>query len=476
MKKNIITRNFKGGSYSTILTVIVIAVLIVANVIINALPATVTKYDFSEEKLYTLSEQTKKVAAGLQDDVTIYLVAQSGKEDASIVELLDKYKALSSHIKVVKKDPAVNPNFTADYTQDTVVDNSLVVESKKRAKVVPFSEIYVTAYTTNVTSTGEYEETQTFSGEDAVTSALDYVTTDNLPKMYVVKGHGESDMDSSLKQEIARENIELLELQLAATKQIPEDADCLYMQAPTSDINEDEAKMLQEYLQKGGNLFYTSFYQKGQTPHLDAFLEDYGIKVDEGIVCEGNSNYVFQNQRAYILPMYGQHDIVRPLSDERKTVIVPFGQNIQILSDKRSSLRATTLLKSTSTGYIKTLDSETLEKEKDDQTGAMALAVAVTDEIDEKTNAKIVVVSTPYIGNNQLNAYVSGGNFDFLLNTVGFLCEHESMISIRTKTIYSALLTVSSGQFTAWTFLLMLFIPIVIIVSGLIVWLKRRKR
>lgn len=63
----------------------------------------------------------------------------------------------------------------------------------------------------------------------------------------------------------------------------------------------------------------------------------------------------------------------------------------------------------------------------------MTLAIAVTDTIDDNTQARLVAVTSPYISNSQMDTYVSGGNYDFLLNSVSFLCEHESMISIRGK-------------------------------------------
>lgn len=127
-----------------------------------------------------------------------------------------------------------------------------------------------------------------------------------------------------------------------------------------------------------------------------------------------------QNMRNYIRPMYGEHDIVKPLSAASEVMVVPFGQNIRVLENRKSTLKSTTLLKTTSTGYIKSLDADTLEKSDGDQTGAMTLAIAVTDTIDDNTQARLVAVTSPYISNSQMDTYVSGGNYDFLLNSVSF--------------------------------------------------------
>lgn len=476
-KTNLKSRNVRGGSYSTVLTAIVIIIILVINVIVSVLPANYTKIDASETKLFTLSKQTTNLLKNVDDDITIYFVAQSGKEDDSIEELLDKYKAASSgKIKIVKKDPAVDPGFSAKYTEDTLEDNSLVLETSKRSRVVQYSDIYVTTYEQSSSSSTGYVQSVSFNGEDALTSAIDFVVTDSLPKMYIVTGHGESSMDSDLQSSIQRENIELVQIALASVSKIPDDASALYIQAPTSDINKDEANVLKEYISNGGNIFYVSWVEKSSTPNLDSVLNEFGISIDEGYACEGNSNYILQQLPYCIRPMYGSHDIVKPLSDEGKVMAVYYGQNINILEDRKSTLSSTTLLKTTSTGYLKNIDSESSQKSDTDKSGVMKLAVAVEDAVDENTTSKLIVISTPMLTDSTLNTYTSGGNFDFVLNAIGYLCEHGSMISIRGKNITSDSLIVTSGQMTFWIFILMILIPLISIVTGFVVWVRRRRR
>lgn len=100
---------FKGGSYSLIITAIVLALLIVVNLFVSVMPSTWTKYDISASKLYSITSNTKVVVNNLTQDVTIYWVVQADKEDSIIENLLDKYESLSDHIQVVKKNPDVSP-------------------------------------------------------------------------------------------------------------------------------------------------------------------------------------------------------------------------------------------------------------------------------------------------------------------------------------------------------------------------------
>ena len=134
---------FQGGSYSLVITAVVLAILIAVNVLVSALPTTLTKYDISSSKLYSITSNTKVVVNALEEDVTIYWIVQSGQEDSVIENLLGKYESLSDHIQVVKKNPDVYPTFAEQYTDETVQNNSLVVECGDRSRYIGYDDIYI---------------------------------------------------------------------------------------------------------------------------------------------------------------------------------------------------------------------------------------------------------------------------------------------------------------------------------------------
>ena len=82
-----------GGSYSLVISAVVLALLIVANLFVSALPTTLTKYDISSTKLYSITSNTKVVVNALEQDVTIYWIVQAGEEDDVIENLLGKYES-----------------------------------------------------------------------------------------------------------------------------------------------------------------------------------------------------------------------------------------------------------------------------------------------------------------------------------------------------------------------------------------------
>ena len=124
----------QGGSYSLAVTAIVLAILIAVNILAAALPKSLTRLDISSTKLYSITSNTKVVVNALEKDVTIYWIVQADEEDDVLENLLDKYKSLSEHIEVIKKNPDIYPTFAEQYTKETVQNNSLVVESGERSR------------------------------------------------------------------------------------------------------------------------------------------------------------------------------------------------------------------------------------------------------------------------------------------------------------------------------------------------------
>ena len=233
MKQN---RNaFRGGAYSLILSAVVLTILIVVNILVNALPENLTKYDISAAKLYSITSNTKAVVNGLDEDVTIYWIVQADKEDAVIENLLNKYDSLSDHIQIVKKNPDVYPTFAEQYTDETVENNSLVVECGDRSRFIGYDDIYISE-----ADMYSYSYNTSFDGEGAITSAIDYVVNEEQPKIYVLEGHGEAELPTTFSEQLEKENMELNTFSLLTVDAIPEDAACVMIYAPTTDISQEE--------------------------------------------------------------------------------------------------------------------------------------------------------------------------------------------------------------------------------------------
>lgn len=478
MKKSEQIKRLKNGSYSTILAVIVIAVLLVVNFIVEGLPTTITKPDFSEQQMLTLSLQTEQLVKNLQEEVTIYMVTQEGSEDNITMELLEKYASLSSKIQVEIIDLALYPTFASQYTTEGLTDNSLVVESAKRYKVIAQEGIYAASYTYDE----EYNTVQStnFDGENQLTNAIDFVTSDTLPVAYTLTGHAESAIPDDLVAEITSQNIEIKDLNLIQTNAIPKDCKALVIYAPQRDITEAEAKLVREYYENGGGLFVVTMWGVEETPNLKGLLETYGLSVVDGLALEGDTNYMYPDNPIAVYAQMESHAITDPLIDSSMNVLVQMAQPIHFTTDD-TSLTGTTLLTTSNKGYIKAsealLEGEgTLEKEEADETGTVTLGMAVEKKVDEATTGKLVYYSTPMMFDATVNAYSAGGNYDMVINSFGWMCEHESAISIHSKNLDGTKLQVSSAQANLWSTIAVAILPIALIIAGIVIWIVRRRK
>lgn len=457
----------KGGSYSLVLTGIVLAILIVVNILASVLPSTWTQLDISSTKLYSITSNTKVVVNALEKDVTIYWVVQSDKEDDVIENQLEKYESLSEHIEVVKKNPDVYPTFTKQYTSETVPNNSLIVECGDSSRYISYEDIYLTE--ADMTS---YSHTTSFDGEGAITSAIDYVVSEDHPKLYMTEGHGESELSTVFAEQIEKQNIETVTFTLLNSDTIPEEADVVLIHAPTSDISQEEKDMLAEYTKNGGKLMVMAGpVEEGKLTNLYSMLREYGVEAEEGIVVEGDRNHYAFQQPYILLPEMADHEITNPLTESNYYAIMPIALGLTV-TDTTGSV--TQLLTTSEMAYSKAAGYaiETYEKEDGDVDGPFATAVAV----DCGSGGEMVWFASSNFLDDMYNAYSSGANLDLGMNALSFMIGEREAVAIRSKSLNYSYLTINESTASYLKVMMIGVFPLAFLGYGVYVIVSRRRR
>lgn len=457
----------KGGSYSLIVTAVVLAILIVVNIFVSMLPTTLTKHDISSSKLYSITSNTKAVVNNLQQDVTIYWVVQADEEDTIIENLLGKYESLSSHIEVIKKNPDVFPTFTEQYTGEDVPNNSLIVVSGDRYRYISYNDIYESEFDyysyTYVTSG--------FDGEGAITSAIDYVVTEELPQLYVLQGHGEAELPATFADNIEKENMEVNTLSLLTVDEIPEEADAIVIYAPESDISEEEKNMLADYAANGGKLLVISGPVEGTTlTNLNGLLSDYGIEVNEGIVIEGDRDYYAFGYPYVLMPEMASSDITDTLIAENYYPILPLAQGLTIGTTTKGTVTALMTTSYDAFSKVAGFELNTYEYEEGDIYGPFTLAVS----IETNGAGQIIWFSASDFLNDMYNAYSSGANVDLAMNALSSLIGEREAIAIRSKSLNYNYLTINDSTASTLKTLMIGVSPIVYLGIGIYVIARKR--
>ena len=467
-------KHIKNGSYTMVMSVIFIAVVIVINMIVSTIPSKYSEIDISSQKLYSIGDETKKMLKDLEKDVTIYQIAQSGSEDENIANLLKKYEDESKHIKVEQKDPVVNPKFVSQYTSDDLSANSLIVVCGDRNKVIDYNNIYETSIDYQTYSS----QTTGFDGEGQITSAIGYVTSENLPVLYTVEGHGEKDMDSSIKEDIEKANMDIKSLNLLTEGSVPDDADCLFIDSPSTDFSSDEKDAIIEYLENGGKAMIFSDYTTEDMPNFDAILENYGVQRTEGVVFEGDNQHYAMQMPYYLVPTINSTDASSETASAGYYVLAPYAQGIKKLDDVRDTVTIESILTTSDQAYSKTdLNSNTIEKEDGDVEGPFDLGVSITESLDDDKETQIVYYSTSNLMDSQTNQMVSGGNEKLIMESLKWMTDTEesASVSIPSKSLEVSYLTITDYDAAFWKICTIALIPGLFLVIGFVVWIKRRK-
>lgn len=463
---------FRAGSYSAVAAVIVIGIAILVNMMASTLPTSTTQLDMTDQSLYSLSDQTKRIAASLDKDVTLYLICNSGQEDDTLLRLLERYGDLSSHIKVQTMDPTLQPTFLDQYELEIsqLYANSVLADCNGRYRLVGYDEIYVTDYSMDYYSYS-YTTTTSFNGENALTNAIHYVASDNLPKVYTLTGHGEGELDSSITDMLAQDNFDTESLSLLALEEAPEDAAAIIINAPTSDLGEDEANLLIDYLAGGGSVVLTTGYiVEGKMPQLLRVTASMGLTTGNGVVIEGNRQMRLSRYPHYLLPDIGSHDITDALADAGYYVLTAIAQPLVETGDAAADI--TWLLTTSDESYAKAtaLGMTTTEKENGDTDGPFHVGAVAEGA------GKLFWVTSDSLLDSYINSAVSGANGDLFLNALNWMAGQEESISIRAKALDNAGLTVTQGESSMWSIIMIGLIPAALVAVGIVIWVRRKRR
>ncbi len=465
-------KRFIAGSWSVLASVIVIVMAVVVNLIAGSLPVTMTQIDLTGSGLYILSDQTKQIIGALQKDVTLYLLASNGSEDASVTRLLQRYAVLSSHIRVENVDPNAQPTFLKGYGLEStrLYQNSVIVDCEGKYRLVSYDDIFVTDYSMNY-YTYSYDTTTSFNGENALTNAIHYVSSDHLPQIYVLAGHGEEALPDDVTEMICQDNMESASLSLLTLDAVPEDAAAVLIHAPASDLGDDETEMLISYLENGGNVvLLTDYIAVGAMPNLLKMTQAMGLTAENGVIIEGDRNMYVSRYPHYLLPEIASHEITSSLIESGYYILTPIAQPIIEMEGTEASI--TWLLTTSGTAYAKqsALDMTTTEKEESDTDGPFHVGAVSAKK------GKLLWFSSGSMLNANVDRTVGGANSNLLLNALNWMGGQEDSIAIRAKSLDEARLTVPAASSSFWSIVMIGVIPLALIGTGVVIYVRRKRR
>lgn len=467
IKKLFQSNDSKHGSYTLAMTSIVIAIVIVFNMIVNLIPENKRQFDISSTNIYEISSKSKKIINKVDHDVTFYVLAEKSSTDKRIKTFINKYASLSDKIHIKWIDPVLHPSALTKYGTK---ENNIVISCKKtnRTTTVSFDDILVSSASYYSTSSSA----SSFDGDEQLTSALNYVTSDKEYKAYYTSGHGESSLSSEVTSLLTKSRISTSDLLLMTATSIPDDCDLLIIDGATSDFTKDEVKLLSSYLKKGGKVVTLLAQTNKSMKNLYGLLKDYGLTVQSGYIADTERSY--QGNYYYLIPNLSvSGDMASGISSNSVMMINSKGMTQS--TPARDSISTDSFMTTSSNGYAVT--------EKKQTQGTYVLGATSTESVKVKNSkgkkvtkeSRLTVYGSNMLIDEQItSSFSSLENLTLFTNSVTASLDNADNVSISPKSLEVSYNTIAHpGPFSI---LVVFVIPVGLIIGGFIVWFRRRRR
>ena len=514
-KKTTEHKKLKHGMMSTILTIVFVAVVVLVNVVATVLfdryPITI---DLTKDKIYSISDESEEYVKKINTDVLITVFAE--EEDFKNLttytrqadEVMKKYSKYNSKIKYRYVDIDSNPDIVKDYTNESVSQYDIIVETNpskdiKRTRKVTLLDLVNFTDEFNETLTNYGMSVETFAqqsgsalsaistltqyygndilsgsnADQAFTSALMTVTDPNPITVTFLTGRNEVDKLSYFQTLLEANGYTVNTIDITS-EDIPKDTTVAVVPAPQTDYLPEDVKKLDSFLDNNGKLgkqlLYIASAQQQDTPNLDEFLKDYGLQVGKGIICESSSSNYY-NQPYLTVATDLSDKFMQDVATDDPKLIIQTSRPVKLLFDEKNKIKTEGYVKSTSDAYLMDPQSQkTLEK---GQQNYMAVSSRVTYlDGNDAVYSNVIAAGTEFIFRDDVLPYTQYQNREYVLSLLNGITHKTDGIVIEPKVIDANVYDITAAQKSVlkWTFILI--VPVVVLVIGLVIWLRRKNR
>ena len=492
------TKKLKYGTVATVITVIVIVLVVLLNVIVSSLGERYNmKFDLTPNNNFEISQDTIDYLAKLNENVEICTTVDELLFETSeniyyrqAYEVLKKYAQNSSKVEVNFVDMTVNPTYVEKYKQyysGSINEYSIVIFNKdsNRIRVVSINDLFNTEidyyyYTQNIVSS---------KAEQVLTSALMYVTDPDPKTAVYLNVTSQSTSSENIMDLLETNGFDIVTVD-PLTEEIPMDADMIVINSPLNDFSEELIGRLYDFMENGGNygknMIYVANISQNATPNINAFVEEWGIKVGDGIIAENNAqNRVSASSPYNIMTYIESNDYSGGIPQETITspVAVPNSRPLEVLFDHFGNIDAMSLLNTSETAFVMTNEmmehiAETNEMpditEQSVSVMALARKYAFVDNV--QTYSNLIVLGSDYILDSSLTSMTYYNNGDYFISIVNNISGKDNGVYIVAKDLSSPTYETNAAQANTLRILFMFVLPALVAAAGIIVWLKRRHK
>ena len=472
-----IRKTFQGrsafyGGFTVLFTVMALTGVVIVNYAAHKYP---WSKDLTEQKIYSLSDQTNKILEGLEDDVEVTaFYGPKEREYGLLLNFFERYRYGSNHFVYEFIDPVVRQDLVEKHKIHQNGPRIIVRHQEKEERV----------------KLGEEGQS---GPEEAITAALLKITASGeQKKICFTTGHGENALEgedprsilSLLIQDLQGEGYLTDAISLLEQPRVPAACEVVVLAGPRQDLVEDEIRSLDNFLQTGGRLL--AFLGVGDSASANGLLKDFGIQVGQDTVIYTKSRRpleVVTDPMRYpkTHPVFSRFFKGSVVVLNQLQAIFPMARSVKKSLSPPQGIEVTELAASSNHAWAETDPitggekiSVTFDQGKDTPGPVPLAAVAeVKPAGSTGSGARLAVFGSSLLAVDA--AYrVFPFNRNLVLNTMAWLTSEEKKIAIRPRFRAASLLRLNESQMKFITFFTTDILPLFILAFGIAIWQLRR--
>ena len=456
--------------------ILLIGILIVVNIISN-------KYyvlkDLTEEKLLSISDQTKKILKELDSKAKsenkkleiIAFMREGDEETREFERLMKQYEYNSKSIKWEIIDPEKKPQLATKYEVKTL-GTVVISYGEKKIKV----DI----------STQDQNKTP----ESQISNAILKIVRVIEPRVCFTEGHGEKDPNdteilgiSKLGEFLKNEGFQVGKIRTWDPTPIESVCDVLIIAGPQIGFTPDEITKISDYLMTGGRAIFLS--DPDSKDNIAEIVKAWGIGLDNSLVIDLASRAIGASPAHPVIVKYDEdHPITK---DFRFGVLMRTARRV-FTNRNISGVDATEIAKTSENSWADfDWQSGQVKFDPQDIKGPVPVAVAAsgipgtkggeavygTMQNPATTQARLVVFGdSDFISNGMIEIL---GNKDLILNAVNWVAERGELISIRPKERKARTLVLTPQNISTLRNIFLIALPTISFALAIVMYIRKRK-
>jgi ABC-type uncharacterized transport system involved in gliding motility auxiliary subunit len=408
------------------------------------------EFDWTRNGRNSLSEASIGVLERLDKPVTITAFARKRQDlRESIRDLIARYQRVKPDIHLA----FVNPDTEPERTRKAGIefDGELLIQYNHSRETVQHVK------------------------EEAVTNALARLARGGQRLVVFLGGHGERSPVSqgnaglsAWSRQLTKRGLHTRSVVLGEGKGIPKETSVLVIATPQSNFLPGEVKQITDYLNHGGNLLWLQ--DPGGLHGLEPVAEMLGAEFEPGTIVDPTARTITGNATFTVVASYPNQPIVKGFN---LMTLFPEAEALQVKAP--DGWQATPFLETLSSAWAETGELQGMVQfdPGKDISGPLDLGVALTHDREKREQRVVIVGDGDFVSNSFIG---EGGNLDLAMKLVNWTTHDDAFINIPTRTAADVTLTLSRTWQGLIAGLVLVVLPLGLIGSGLLVWLRRRKR